>query len=209
MIHGKTHFIAGLMLLALLLAPPASNAASVTAHVSDANGAPLRDAVVYIIPVSGKPAAHGPRTAVIDQVDRMFVPLVSVVETGTAVTFPNKDNIRHSVYSFSPAKTFTLKLYSGVPAEPVVFDKSGLVVMGCNIHDQMIAFLQVVDTPWFGKSAADGMTRIELPSGDYEIHVWHYRQAGADVVRRLEIQNDAMTSVSLDLKPQGADGMHP
>jgi len=76
-----------------------------------------------------------------------------VVQAGTPILFPNHDKVRHHVYSFSPAKTFELKLYSGVPGTPVLFDKPGLVVLGCNIHDQMVAYVQVVNTPYFAKPA--------------------------------------------------------
>ena len=87
--------------------------------------------------------------------NKHFVPRVSVVRTGTAITFPNSDHIRHQVYSFSPAKAFTLKLYAGSPKTPVMFDHPGLVVLGCNIHDNMVAFMGVVDSPYFAKT--DGL----------------------------------------------------
>jgi plastocyanin len=201
-------FICRIALL-LLLTPLVSSAATLTAHVLEPGGAAVRDSVVYAMPVGSKPSVHAPRSAVIDQINRMFVPLVSVIETGTSVTFPNNDNIRHQVYSFSPAKTFVLKLYSGVPAEPVVFDKPGLVVLGCNIHDRMVAYLQVVDTPWFGKTGPDGMVRLDLPSGDYDVHVWHFREIGDDEVRRVTVQADSTLSVMLKLKPAAADSMQP
>ena len=83
----------------------------------------------------------------IAQAKRQFSPRVTVVTVGTPVTFPNFDTVRHHVYSFSPVKTFELKLYAGVPNAPVVFDKPGIAVLGCNIHDQMAAWVVVVDTP--------------------------------------------------------------
>lgn len=148
--------------------------------VVDQAGAPVADAVVYAVPVdvnAKAPPAKQPQ-AVIDQIKRRFVPLVSVVQTGTAVSFPNRDNIEHDVYSFSPAKRFELHLYHGMPAKPVVFDKPGLVVMGCNIHDQMIAYLLVVDTPWFAKTDARGQASIgNIRDGAYRLSVWHYRMA--------------------------------
>ena len=152
--------------------------------VVDQAGAPVPDAVVYATPVDAHAAAKTKATsgkrpqAVIDQIKRRFVPLVSVVQAGTAVSFPNRDNIEHDVYSFSPAKRFELHLYHGIPARPVVFDKPGLVVMGCNIHDQMIAYLLVVDTPWFAKTDAQGQASIEnVRDGAYRLTVWHYRMA--------------------------------
>lgn len=158
-------------------------AAPLRVAVVDQAGAPVADAVVYAMPIDEQVKVPAKRPqAVIDQIKRRFVPLVSVVQTGTAVSFPNRDNIEHDVYSFSPAKRFELHLYHGVPAKPVVFDQPGLVVMGCNIHDQMIAYLLVVDTPWFAKTDAHGQASIDnVRDGDaYRLTVWHYRMAAPE-----------------------------
>lgn len=152
-------------------------AARIDVQLVDAAGQPLADAVAWAVP-RGATAQPRPRPGTIEQFNRAFVPGVTVVQTGAAVRFPNRDPFRHHVYSFSAAKRFSLKLYVGEPPEPVVFDKPGLVVLGCNIHDQMLAYVLVVDTPHFGKSEADGRVRLDsLPAGDYELHAWHPRQA--------------------------------
>jgi hypothetical protein len=91
------------------------------------------------------------------------MPLVSVVQVGATINFPNNDKVRHHIYSFSPAHKFDQKLYSGQAATPQVFDKAGTVVLGCNIHDKMIAYVKVVDTPYFAKTDGAGAARIELP----------------------------------------------
>ncbi|MBV8658128.1 MAG: methylamine utilization protein [Burkholderiales bacterium] len=175
-------------------------AAGIDVHVSDANGKPLADAAVYAEPVNGK-VPKGKLATIIDQVDKEFVPLVTVMQTGTAVRFPNKDNIRHHVYSFSPAKVFDLKLYSGTPAEPVVFDKPGQVVLGCNIHDWMIAYALVVDTPWFEKTGADGLAHLpELPPGDYTLKVWHPYQLADAAPVRLKSAAGAETQFKFQIK---------
>jgi hypothetical protein len=98
---------------------------------------------------------------------------VTILRTGTAVSFPNSDSIRHQVYSFSPAKEFSLKLYAGSPKEEVVFDKPGLVVLGCNIHDTMVGFVAVVDSPYFAKVPASGEVSVNLPPGRYTYRIWH------------------------------------
>ena len=158
------------VLLAGLMALPAQ--AAVTIVVRDQAG-PAADVVVALEPLDAPaPPATGAR-ATIDQLHKTFVPHVTVVQTGTAIDFPNSDNIRHEVYSFSPAKFFTLKLYAGRPAAPVVFDRPGLVVLGCNIHDQMSAFVAVVATPWFGRTGADGAVSLTAPPGRYRLRVWH------------------------------------
>jgi plastocyanin len=172
-----------------LAALPAS-AASVDALVSDASGAPLDNAVVWAMPKGAVPA-RPKREGAIEQIGKQFVPLVTVVQAGTQVRFPNRDEIRHHVYSFSPAKAFEIKLYAGTPAEPVLFDKPGEVVLGCNIHDHMIAYLYVVDTPFFAKAGKDGRARLEgLPAGEYELHAWHYAQAARPDAKPLRLRAD-------------------
>ena len=160
--------------LALAAACGGVQSASVSVSVSDQAGRPLHDAVVLLEPATGKlPVAPLPGVQ-IAQVKRQFAPQVSVVTVGTPVSFPNDDTVRHHVYSFSPVKTFELKLYAGVPNTPVVFDKPGIAVLGCNIHDQMVAWVVVVDTPLYARSAASGKARIEgVPPGNYQLRVWH------------------------------------
>ncbi len=190
-----------LVTLALLAAGPGT-AATVEVTVTDAKGAAIADAVVSARP-PGPPAALRKRSAAVEQRDKAFVPLVSVVQAGTAVQFPNRDPIRHHVYSFSPAKVFEIKLYADVPAAPVVFDKPGEVVLGCNIHDHMIAYIYVVDTPWYAKTGADGKARIaELPAGDYDVQVAHYAQVAPLAAKRLALRADDSQAlpVSLALK---------
>jgi plastocyanin len=147
-------------------------AASLQGDVVDAKGAALGNAVVTLQGPAGGVAAPG--KAVMDQQEMRFVPSVLAVRTGTSVTFPNRDDIRHQVYSFSPAKRFELRLYQGTPSEPVVFDKPGLVVLGCNIHDWMVGYIYVTDDPWFAVSDAQGKVSFDnLPAGDYRVTLWH------------------------------------
>lgn len=166
--------------MAALLCSSPARAGTVTVSVSDSAGKPLPQAVVLIEPVSGKLPAPPMATVQVAQVKRQFVPRVSVVTAGTPVAFPNQDTVRHHVYSFSPTKNFELKLYSGVPAQPVVFDKVGIAVLGCNIHDQMAAWIVVVDTPYHAVSDADGLARIPaVAAGNYQLKVWHPGLQGA------------------------------
>jgi plastocyanin len=193
-----------MFLAACALASTLAHAATVRVQVVDQAGAPVPDAVVYAVPASGRLPASKPAGAVIDQVKRRFVPMVSVVQTGASVTFPNKDNIEHDVYSFSPPKRFELNLYHGIPANPVVFDKPGLVVMGCNIHDAMVAYLLIVDTPWFAKTDASGAASIDnLPADSYRLIAWHFRQTdpNAPPTQKLNISADSSAKFALQLKP--------
>lgn len=152
------------------------NAGTVSVLVQDDAGQPLADAVVQLLSPAAAKAARSGQTAAIAQRDKAFQPGVTVIQTGTSVDFPNQDTVRHHVYSFSPAKRFELKLYSGTPATPVLFDKPGLVVLGCNIHDQMVAWVHVVDTPYHGKTDAQGrLTLPDVPKGGYRLQAWHQR----------------------------------
>ncbi len=159
----------------LLLAAPAARAAGILLSAS-AGGEPVADAVLSLHPAPST-AGAGAR-AVMDQRNSAFAPGVLVIQAGTAVEFPNSDTVQHQVYSFSPAKPFELPLYSGTPPAPVVFDRPGVVVVGCNIHDWMVGHIVVLDTPYFGKTGADGRLRLEAPPGRYELRAWHARREG-------------------------------
>lgn len=166
----------GLALVTLFSAAPAP-AGTLQAYVIDADGKPVADVVVYATPRSGKIAREPAKARVVmDQHDEEFVPYVLPVQVGTAVDFPNSDNIRHHVYSFSPAKKFELPLYKGTPTSPIVFDKPGAVALGCNIHDWMIGYIYVVDTPYFAKTGDNGEAHFAtLPTGEYDMRAWHPR----------------------------------
>jgi plastocyanin len=159
--------------LLLSLAATAS-AAPWTVIVRGPDGKPLADAVVAV-EIKGQHSSTTSAKAEISQKDRKFLPYVLVVQTGTAVNFPNFDTVRHHVYSFSPTKKFDLKLYAGTPAAPVVFDKAGVATLGCNIHDQMSAHVVVVDTPLFAKTDAAGVAKLDLPAGEHQLKTWHPR----------------------------------
>ena len=137
--------------------------------------APLADAIASLH-APAAPRASG-ATAEIEQRNSTFVPGVIGIQAGTRVSFPNSDNTLHHVYSFSPAKRFELPLYSGKRADPVLFDKSGVVTLGCNIHDWMVAHVVVLDTPWHGRTGVDGSVRLQAPPGDYVLRIWHARAA--------------------------------
>jgi plastocyanin len=167
--------------------------AEIAAIVHDEKGSPVAEAVVVAVPADAGARAAGkaierPRAAVVDQVDKEFTPKVTAILVGAAVTFPNHDDVRHQVYSFSPAKRFELPLYAGVPAEPVVFDKPGVVVLGCNIHDWMVGYVYVSESPYFAKTGKDGKARLaELPPRVYVVRVWHPQLDAAEETTRKDI----------------------
>jgi plastocyanin len=133
---------------------------------------------------SGEPVAYvyvenvrGPlvrERKVIKQVDKQFVPRWAVVQLGTAVEFPNLDNIYHNVFSLSSGNTFDLGLYSsGTEGKAHVFDEAGAVDVYCNIHPQMGASLLVVPNRHFAKVKADGSFEISgVPAGRRKVVAW-------------------------------------
>ena len=159
-----------LALLVITLLVPNANAAQIA--ISTADGQPLEDAVVevYYDSASGNP----PQEENIYQRDAAFHPKVLAVPTGSYVAFPNQDTTRHHVYSFSPAKTFDLNLYLQETPPPVQFDQAGVVVLGCNIHDHMQAFIVVSNAPYAAITGAEGMLSLPtLPAGEHRVRVWH------------------------------------
>ena len=146
-------------------------AAPLQIQMHDQHGQPLADAVVTLQGPVGLPA--GALKADMDQRSQQFAPHVLAVHTGTPIKFPNSDNIRHQVYSFSPAKRFELRLYEGTPSDPVLFDKPGVVVLGCNIHDWMLGYVYVTDDPRFGVTDAQGQLSLDAPAGVYHATLWH------------------------------------
>jgi plastocyanin len=184
-----------LAVASVLLAARGASAGSLTGRVVDAAAQPLAGAVVFVdeLPPGAEPApAEG--TAVMDQVQKQFVPHVLPVVVGTRVTFPNHDQIHHHVYSFSRTKKFELPLYKGEDAPPVTFDRLGAAKIGCNIHDWMDAVVLVVPTPYFAVTDEAGLFVLrDLAPGTYGVVAWHERQKGDPAVTRKRVELTADT----------------
>jgi len=183
-----------------------ARAGTLVATVRDAANRPLSSAVVVATPVGGAPLRPtSTARASMDQRNQKFVPSVLPVQVGTRVSFPNSDNVRHQVYSFSSAKMFELPLYSGTPTTPITFDKPGVATLGCSIHDAMIASVYVTESPWFSTSQ-NGTARIEkLPAGEYDVHVWHPTARADSPKQRVVIKDGTATSeLSFRLAPAAA-----
>jgi plastocyanin len=180
-------------------------AADLHAVVRSDKGQPVADAVVIAVPDAAPPKPPRPKLEQVEQIDQEFVPRVKPVLVGSPVSFPNRDDVRHHVYSFSPAKRFDLPLYVGTPAKPVVFDTPGVVTIGCNIHDWMVGYIYVSESPYFATTGADGRADLTgLPPGRYTVRVWHPQLAGAeDATRRAaDLSVDANVEWQLALKPE-------
>jgi plastocyanin len=193
----------------LALATPAA-AGDFTVSVKNAAGQPVKDAVLTLTPAAG---VHGPirfswpmRVA---QQNKEFDPFVLIAPVGADVSFPNRDAFRHHVYSFSPAKRFELKLYGRDESRSVHFDKVGVVALGCNIHDTMVGFIKVVDTPYAAKSDAAGQASLkDVPPGPAVMHVWqpYLKGPNNEVTRSVTVpaQGSGGETLTVDVRPPPA-----
>jgi plastocyanin len=161
-----------------------AQAGSLTVSVTQRNARPLVGAVITLESPALPPAA--PVAAVMDQVNLAFVPDVLVIPVRSKVQFPNSDAVSHQVYSFSSARQFQLPLYRGKAYPPVVFDLPGVVTLGCNIHDNMLAYIVITSAPYYGRTGADGVWHAaDLPPGKYSLRVWHPLLGEPLVVERV------------------------
>jgi plastocyanin len=163
------------------------------------DGQPVAGAVVSVHVKGSKPVAAPTTHANMGQRDKAFSPKVLIVQVGTAVSFPNFDTVRHHVYSFSPTHPFEIKLYAGTPAAPITFDKPGIVTLGCNIHDRMLGYIHVLDTPYFGQSDERGQLNIDLPAGEHRARVWVPAMGDAAAGQELAIKAGSGT-ITLGVK---------
>jgi plastocyanin len=166
--------IRALTITALLACSAVSHAGPLAVTAWQHDGKPLAGAVLTIESESPVLPTPVPTHATMDQLNLTFVPDVLVVPVHSTVQFPNSDVISHQVYSFSSARRFQLPLYRGKPYPPVTFDEPGIVTLGCNIHDNMLAYIVVTRAPWFGRTDAVGRWMLpNLPAGRFRLRLWH------------------------------------
>jgi len=166
-------------------------AADLQVHVTQLNGTPLPGAVVTVHALGAGPPPAAPLQSVMDQVNLAFAPDVLVIPVGSTVSFPNSDKTGHEVYSFSSTHPFKLGLYRGKPYPPEHFDRAGLVTLGCNIHDAMLAYILVTDAAYYGRTAANGSwSQPDIARGRYRIEVWSPRltEPGQTLQRELTVE---------------------
>lgn len=188
-----------------LLTSCTAQAGDLNVMVTNEKGRPLEDAVVYVESDNSQSADREAEVKII-QDNRNFAPKVSVIQKGTLVNFPNQDSIQHHVYSFSQPKKFEIPLYKGDPPNPIKFDKAGAVIIGCNIHDWMKAYIYVVGTPYFAKTDATGKISItNMPTGSYKVKLWHPLQKSRRAMSESIQWDDSKSAdleFSMELKPE-------
>lgn len=186
----------------LFAAALSAGAAEFSCTVTGNKGEAVAEAVISLVPLDAAASAVAADAQIeIAQQGQEFTSYVTVVQAGTKVVFPNRDNVQHHVYSLSKPKKFELPLYNPGQSESLVFEIPGLVTVGCNIHDWMICHLVVVPTPWFAKSDAAGAAKITVPAGRYRLEIWHPR--GSLAAKELTLADSAATQEAavLTLKP--------
>ena len=190
----------GITLLALVSVIADASPLAVT--VRDRNGMPVKDVVVIARAAnSNDKTIDDPQPAVMDQMNRQFAPFVIAVRAGTSVLFANSDSVAHQVYSFSQARPFELGLYRGKPRTPIVFDKPGVVVLGCNIHDNMIGYVYVTDAPHFGTTNAAGQWHSrDLNAGEYTVEIWTPRASARESALKKSIVVPQSAGPSIEFK---------
>ena len=189
------------LLLATLAWLPAAGA--IEFKLTDGKGKPVTDAVVSLVPLDTEVKLTPPAAPLeIAQRDQEFSPYVTAIVAGTSVSFPNRDTVQHHVYSISKPKKFELPLYSPGKSDVIVFDRPGVVMVGCNIHDWMNAYIVILATPWFAQSDATGTATITgAPAGRYRAEVWHPRLGKTETREVILAGTAAPLAFTLALKP--------
>ncbi|MGH8092424.1 MAG: carboxypeptidase regulatory-like domain-containing protein [Chthoniobacterales bacterium] len=114
-------------------------------------------------------------TKQVAQKDLAFVPPLLAIEVGTKVEFPNLDKTYHNIFSYSPTKRFDLGRYppGEKPPPSVIFDKTGLVTLRCDIHEHMRGLILVLDTPYYTITDGAGNFHLRnLPAGHFVLKAW-------------------------------------
>ena len=177
-------------------------------QVVDQGGMPLRDAVIEIVPPAGdvrRPAFRW-RNAM-GQKNQAFVPGTLIAPRGAVVAFPNFDNVRHSIYSFSKPGPFKFDLYGKDQTRAQQFKIAGTIALGCNIHDQMRGYIRVTDTPYAARTDLNGLAEIEgLGRGQYDMVVWHpgIRAAGGEWRGKLVMEAGKRARITVAVRSAGA-----
>ncbi len=198
MLKALRIFAAAATFVCMLTGP--ALAEKVTFVVSDAAGKPVKDAVVMVAAGPGAPAVKFPWPLEMKQENLQFSPYVLIAPVGSDVKFPNLDKVRHHVYSFSKGNKFELKLYGKDESRSVKLEKAGIAAIGCNIHDTMVAYIRVVDTPYAAKTDADGKVILDIPADAKTATVWHPDALPAEVKVTLPAKRTAPVPVTLKVK---------
>ena len=192
------------LIVMLFSAAAAAENVSFSFELRDKDGKVFEDAVVSLMPTDSSLIMPPPSGAVteMEQKDKQFTPHILVVQKGQSVSFPNRDDIQHHVFSFSETKSFELQLYKEDVPSPLVFDNVGDVELGCSVHDWMLGYIKVVETPYFAKTDDQGRVYLqELPAGEYNLSVWHPRIVNKSngFTMQVDVSKDVLLNHQLEV----------
>lgn len=197
--------------LLMLFAGLKTHAGVLQVGVTTLEGDILQGAVVYLTPQQKVDFPAPAEVAIMNQINNQFSPHILPIQKGSLVNFPNSDAIKHHVYSFSPARVFEIELYKGLKADPLLFEKTGVVELGCNVHDWMLGYILVVDTPYFAQTDDNGVVTMDLPKGDYKVQMWHPRLQPEDIqystVMSLDGPQTLAVKLTAELLPAPGDSI--
>lgn len=132
-------------------------------------------ALVSIVSIEGQDFPPPEERPFMSQKSLVFRPRILPVVKGTTVDFTNNDNVVHNI--FAPpgsTKTFNLGTYGQGVKKAVTFEELGEVTLLCNVHPEMVAYILVVQNPYFGLTDKKGNFEIKgVPPGKYRLKVWH------------------------------------
>jgi len=135
----------------------------------------VAQSVVYYLPKAGGGRPQPARFSV-DTQSKGFNPSLLVVPLGSTVSFPNRDQILHNVFSRTPGTTFDLGYFGPGETRETRFNKPGLVVVNCSVHNSMRSNVLVLATPYFARPGRDGRFSLGgLPPGPGTLVFWHPR----------------------------------
>jgi plastocyanin len=157
--------------------------------------------VVTLEPAQGKWKPRPPKDRVMEQRNRDFAPKMLVVRLGSMVSFPNYDSVYHNVFSRSEARAFDLGIYKNGQSRELVFDKEGIVRVGCNLHANMAAWIVVVGAPHYAVTDEHGAFKFKsLAPGKYKLKAYSEKSL-QPAVREVTIapsENTVNVSVTAD-----------
>jgi plastocyanin len=190
-----------------------ASAATLNGTITTMDDEPVFEAVITAVGTAKTKFSGTTSPHKMDQKNREFVSHILATHVGESVVFPNSDNIKHHIYSFSPANSFEIQLYKDIPPKPIKFDKKGIVVLGCNIHDWMVGYVYVTDAPYFTQTNEKGAWSLNLPADDYTVTVWH---PNLETPNNVQIQQIKITAEKIapieqkiTLKPTTQTGKPP
>ena len=158
--------------------------------------------VVYIDRIDGKVFAPPTKKEAIDQTKLTFTPRVLPILVGTTVIFKNNDSVTHNVFSPSGEK-YDLGNWDEGQTRDHTFEKPGAYTQLCKLHAEMVAYIVVVETPYFAKTSIDDQSFEirNVPPGKYRLKVWGERLKKKQLKFSQEVKIAAGADVQVTLKP--------